>query len=280
MGFGRMAALEFAGGWQPNIGFIRAREQGGPVHIDPKIQAKAKAKATTQWALGSCVVCDSQIQGGRVMDIPQLGGKLHAECFKCNACSTALPGVSFNVHAGMPYCSSCYGAKFGTKCVACGQGITGTMMKCSLGSYHPACAVCASCNNTIGRQFSTSTGTLLCQLCSLNPSRQDSIPREALSKQKPLSSAGNSMATRPVTPSGTRSGRASSCSAPKAHARKLPKATTPAATSHLLNASPSSSKARTPVTNRGRTPAKPKLSMAGAHSLVKGFAVDLASFER
>mmetsp|Transcript_42249 Transcript_42249/g.95044 ORF Transcript_42249/g.95044 Transcript_42249/m.95044 type:complete len:423 (+) Transcript_42249:30-1298(+) len=138
--FGRMAALEFAKGWQGNPTFIRSREANGPVRMSSKVMAKAKASSSTQWALGKCQVCHQQIQGGRVVDEPQLGGKMHADCFKCQACAAPLAGGAFKVQGQQPYCTACHAEKFATRCKVCEKPITGSALKNSSGAYHPQCA--------------------------------------------------------------------------------------------------------------------------------------------
>ena len=41
----------------------------------------------------------------QVVDVAEVGGKLHAGCFKCMACATSLVGGAFKVQARQPYCT-------------------------------------------------------------------------------------------------------------------------------------------------------------------------------
>jgi len=165
--FGRMAALEFARAWRSNETFIRARLRSGPPKISEQAMAKAKAAAGTQWELGTCPLCREQIRGGKVVEVNELGGKLHASCFKCSSCSTLLAGGAFKVQAPKAYCMGCFLTRFGEKCVACGAVITGGTMRCALGAFHPECVVCTTCGRAIGKApLSTASGALECQTCA------------------------------------------------------------------------------------------------------------------
>eukprot|EP00928_Gymnodinium_smaydae_P040749 TRINITY_DN27605_c0_g1_i2.p1 TRINITY_DN27605_c0_g1~~TRINITY_DN27605_c0_g1_i2.p1 ORF type:complete len:314 (+),score=47.34 TRINITY_DN27605_c0_g1_i2:81-1022(+) len=74
--FGRMAAMEFARGWEENAMFVRSRLQSGPPRLSPEQLAKAKAAAGTAWSLGCCPICGDAIKGGKVSEVQQLGVEL------------------------------------------------------------------------------------------------------------------------------------------------------------------------------------------------------------
>eukprot|EP00931_Biecheleriopsis_adriatica_P061642 TRINITY_DN37073_c0_g1_i1.p1 TRINITY_DN37073_c0_g1~~TRINITY_DN37073_c0_g1_i1.p1 ORF type:complete len:467 (+),score=78.74 TRINITY_DN37073_c0_g1_i1:37-1437(+) len=203
--FGRMASMEFAGGWEPNIMFIRSRKLAGPVKMSDKVLAEAKARAGTQWSLGSCPICSESIKGGKVVDIPELGGKLHAACFKCTDCSCALAGGAYRVHSRKPFCKACFLKSYGDECAMCGKVIDGAMVSCSLGKIHLECLVCSSCHSPIGKNsFSTEGGVVSCQDCSAATqpgsstsqrpsSSRRSSPRPSGRASRPLASAGSAV---------------------------------------------------------------------------------------
>eukprot|EP00927_Polykrikos_kofoidii_P006759 TRINITY_DN12738_c0_g1_i1.p1 TRINITY_DN12738_c0_g1~~TRINITY_DN12738_c0_g1_i1.p1 ORF type:complete len:497 (+),score=75.93 TRINITY_DN12738_c0_g1_i1:139-1629(+) len=252
--FGKMAALEFAEGWCATDMFIRARMQSGPYQMDQKAMAKAMASAESQWSLGSCAICNQQIKGGKVVEVAQLGGKLHADCFKCSVCSTSLAGGKFKAKDRVPFCQTCFHDKHGEKCHACGEVITDGTMKCSLGVFHPQCVICNLCGKAIGKgTFSTTSGAITCNTCvaaasggrgdrSNRPGR--SSPTGALATAGGaiasstgglvLSRPGSATSGRPISssPRVTRAGtgvaksRAKSCAAmaPKQRAAPKPKA--------------------------------------------------------
>lgn len=139
--FGRMAAMEFAAGWSGDAGAIAERQRRGPATMSAEMLAKAKANVSTQWKLGACCVCREPMQGGKIMEVEALGGKLHAACFKCHACSTELKGVPFKAHERKAFCNPCYYERCGERCVACSKAIAGAMAKCSLGTFHAECFV-------------------------------------------------------------------------------------------------------------------------------------------
>eukprot|EP00438_Fugacium_kawagutii_P016148 Skav207704 [mRNA] locus=scaffold3057:245022:256726:- [translate_table: standard] len=90
--FGQMAAMEFAKGWEADPEATRVRVESGPFKMSPEAMTAAKSKAETAWSLGHCPICRESIKGGKVVDVAEVGGKLHAACFKCTACSTSLVG--------------------------------------------------------------------------------------------------------------------------------------------------------------------------------------------
>jgi len=250
--FGKMAAMEFARDWRPKEEAITKRIKDGPVTPDEKTIAKAKAAAgkaasSTAWALGTCPICKEAIRGGKVMDVEQLGGKLHAECFACNACKKALKGVPFKVHGGVPYCSSCHAEKFGEKCTACSKPITGGMIKCSLGTFCVECVVCSKCNKSIGKaKFSTEGGVMTCSSCS----------------------KGGGGAPQ--------SGRSSS---PAPGARGSPPGPGGRGASPALSARAAGAKSKAAPAPKGKAKAKPKASMGGAREQTMGIMMDYASLE-
>lgn len=63
--FGRMAALEFARGWEPTAEAVRRRVATGPVTPSKEEMEKAKAKLETAWSLGACFMCGESIKGGK-----------------------------------------------------------------------------------------------------------------------------------------------------------------------------------------------------------------------
>jgi len=165
--FGRVVALEFAQEWQPDEDAISKRVADGPVKIKAAITAQAKAKASTHWKLGNCAGCGQPIKGGRTVEVKQAGGMMHVDCFKCASCSCQLSGKPFKNDGKILYCSPCYAKQKGEVCTKCGEAITGGMMKCNLGKFHPECVVCSKCNNTIGKaKFSTTGGVITCETCA------------------------------------------------------------------------------------------------------------------
>jgi len=173
--FGRMAAMEFAKGWEPNQMFIRSRLQNGPVKISEKVLAGAKEKAETTWSLGSCAMCSEKIRGGKVVEIKELGGKLHGACFKCSKCSTSLVGGTYKVQSRSPFCTGCFLEEFGETCKACSKVIDGASVSCGLGKFHVDCLVCCTCNKSIGKApFSTAGGVINCNECAGSVSRPGS----------------------------------------------------------------------------------------------------------
>merc|ERR1712232_150875 len=158
--FGKMSAMEFAQGWQSSEIPIGERMLSGPVEVVKKEElAEAKADAKTTWKLGMCPICGEPIKGGAVVDVEKLGGKMHASCFKCTECECSLRGVPFQIHEKKPFCNPCYYAKYGEKCTACGEAMTGGMVKNALGKFHVECVICADCETHIGKgSHSTANG--------------------------------------------------------------------------------------------------------------------------
>lgn len=187
--FGAMIAIEFARGWAGDDAAMRARAAAGPVRLPERLIAAAKAKAATQWQLGNCAVCGRAILGGKVAEVPQLGGKVHMDCFRCQACGEQLSGKGFKVQGKKGYCTACHGEKFAERCAACGQAILGAMAKCGLGSFHVECLACSACGKAIGKaSFSTASGAVTCQPCSAGKAR---LPKSR------LASAGAGIARSP-----------------------------------------------------------------------------------
>jgi len=202
--FGMMAAMEFACGWEGSDMFIRARKQSGPVKLSPHTLAKAKAAASTQWALGSCAICKEPIKGGKVIESQQIGGRVHAACFNCKSCAKSLVGGTYKMHQGGCLCTECYSNQHGEKCTACGKAIAGSGMKCSLGSFHIECVVCSACGKAIGRERSAITGgAIMCQACAGSAAAMSRRPKStgALQHGKSLSAAGTFIA-KPQSPAG------------------------------------------------------------------------------
>ncbi|CAL1126311.1 unnamed protein product [Cladocopium goreaui] len=186
--FGQMAAMEFARGWEPDADAVRARVESGPFKMSAEAMAAAKSKVETAWSLGQCPICRETIKGGKVVDVAEVGGKLHAGCFKCMACATSLVGGAFKVQARQPYCKTCFYEKFGETCKACSKVITGSMVSCALGKLHLECLICSACKKSIGKaSFSTTDGAIKCQECSkAEPARKGG----ASGASKPLAGAG------------------------------------------------------------------------------------------
>lgn len=250
--FGRMAALEFARGWNGDDESIHLRLESGPPKIDAKVLAEAKSKAGTQWALGKCGICHEPIKGGKVIDVAHLGGKLHSDCFRCSGCSTSLVGVAYKVHSSTAFCTSCYFERYGEKCQQCSKVITGAMVKCSLGVLHVECVICSSCNKEIGKNpFSTSAGVIRCQSCASEASISSPSARPA------------------ITPAPKRLGARSLASAGSAIA-------TPAASSRSLAAAAKAIPG-SKVSTGPKAKAKAKISMGQAHTSLSTLGMDYSS---
>lgn len=117
--FGRMAAIEFAKSWEPKAMFIRSRLQTGPRTIDARLMSQAKQNAETQWSLGTCPVCNEAIKGGKVIEVPEMGARLHGACYKCSSCACSLlGGVERRLHRKELYCKDCFLEKHGDSCSA------------------------------------------------------------------------------------------------------------------------------------------------------------------
>lgn len=188
--FGSVAAMEFAKAWRPKSDAIQARVTSGPIKIDAAIAEKAKAAVETHWKLGRCAVCKEPIKGGRVVDVEQAGGKMHADCFKCISCGKQLSGTPFKVHGDSLYCSPCHSEKHGVVCAKCEKPIAGGMSKCALGSFHIECVVCSKCDKAIGKtKFSTAGGVMTCQSCS-SAAPKAKTKSKAKAKPKSMSAAG------------------------------------------------------------------------------------------
>jgi len=265
--FGRVAAMELATDYQDDAMFIRARERAGPVKIDPRIQAQATQAATTQWSLGACSLCKQGIKGGRVVDIPLLGGKLHADCFQCKQCATPLAGGAYKVHAGKPFCTACFGAQHGEACVACGEVITGRSLKCGLGSFHADCARCSSCGCSVGGKFSTASGAILCSGCSGIDSRSRA-PLQTAAKPKPASE-------RPLPSSRPSSRPGSRLAVAKAKGTPLSASASPKAPSPSRAKAPPAAKPKARPKGKAASPA----SLAAAGATVVGLGMDYGSLE-
>lgn len=174
--FGSMAAMEFAKRWEADVDSVRARVAAGPFKMSAEAMKDAKGKAETAWSLGLCPICRESIKGGKVVEVAEVGGKLHAACFNCTACSASLVGGVFKVQERRPFCKTCFYEKFGEKCKACDKVITGGMVSCALGKLHLECVICSACKKSIGKaSFSTADAVIKCQGCAAgeaSPSRK------------------------------------------------------------------------------------------------------------
>ncbi|KNC46421.1 paxillin [Thecamonas trahens ATCC 50062] len=72
-------------------------------------------------------------------------GKYHAKCFVCVECRGPLD-ADFHMKDGSLYCANHFNAKFGTRCAACNLFLSTQVLAAGEKKYHPACFVCASCN--------------------------------------------------------------------------------------------------------------------------------------
>merc|ERR1712151_225142 len=190
-------------------------------------------------------MCHEQIKGGRVIDVPQLGGKLHADCFKCSGCAAGLVGVAYKVENKAPYCNTCFYEQFGEKCTACSKVITDGTVKCSLGSFHVACVICATCSKVVGKDsFSTSGGVISCKGCAVEVAKAP--PRR-------VGSPGAKASPGPGVRNTTLTSVGSAIAAPKAKAK--------AAVGKV-------------VAPKGK--AKPKMSMMQAKSTAVGMTMNYA----
>jgi uncharacterized protein YkwD len=255
--FGRVVALEFARAWQGNPMFIRSRMQAGPVQMDEKVVAAAKASASTQWSLGVCLVCNEQIKGGRVVEIQQLGSKVHADCFKCCGCSASLTGGPYKFEGGALYCNSCFFGQFGEKCVACDSVIRGGKMKCAMGTFHVECVICAVCKKNVGKSsFSMEGGVITCQACATQTKRGVMAPGKAYCST--LTAAGGRIA----------SGALARAASPPARPGSAPKVAAKASTK---------AKAKPKASGLSAPRAKEKVSMTQANSTLQSLGMDYAA---
>lgn len=249
--FGRMAAMEFAKSWQPNAMFIRSRLQTGPRKIDARLVSQAKDNAETQWSLGTCPICNEAIKGGKVIEVPEIGAKLHGACYKCSSCACSLlGGVEKRLHRKELYCKDCFLEKHGDSCSACGRVIAGAMVSCALGKLHIECLICSTCNKSIGKaSFSTTGGVINCQDCSAAASG----PASRVGKSSP---PGSRPGSRPVSGRSTRLGAAGAAS---------------------IAASPKSLAARAGSKAKAKPKSAPKMSMDKAQSSTMAIAMDYAN---
>lgn len=76
--------------------------------------------------------------------INALGKHYHVGHFFCRGCSKPFgESDAFMVHDGHAYCEKDYMAKFGHKCMGCGEYITGEFIGALGGDWHKECFVCA-----------------------------------------------------------------------------------------------------------------------------------------
>lgn len=284
--YGRLAAMEFASGWHPNDLAISVRQQSGPVKVAG--QEESRRNVTTQWkVIGTCPVCKEAIRGGAVVEIEQLGGKLHKQCFNCSTCSMPLSGVPFNVHEQVPFCRPCFFEQHGEKCTACSKAMSGGMVKCALGKFHVECLVCTTCSKAIGKSpFSTQSGAITCQACAGLGQAGNAVGRRPASMGAaavPLGAVAGNNRLRSSGPSASR--LAASLSSPvqsKALARSSQGARLLGSAPQSHPESPVATRAASPagVSAAGRAAARPKArakdkpSLTQAGATVVGLGVD------
>ena len=88
-----------------------------------------------------CDYCNTPIEE---KSIEALGKHYHVGHFFCRGCSKPFDETSsFMVHDGHPYCEKDYQAKFGNKCMGCGEYITSEFVGALGGDWHKDCFVCA-----------------------------------------------------------------------------------------------------------------------------------------
>ncbi|KAI9491735.1 hypothetical protein BDB00DRAFT_766656 [Zychaea mexicana] len=98
-----------------------------------------------------CDYCGTPIEE---KSISALGKTYHVGHFFCRECGKPFDESSaFMVHEGHPYCEKDYLAKFGHKCMGCGEYITGEFLGALGGDWHKECFVCADC----GKAFESAT---------------------------------------------------------------------------------------------------------------------------
>ncbi|KAI9255645.1 hypothetical protein BDA99DRAFT_442045 [Phascolomyces articulosus] len=93
-----------------------------------------------------CDYCNTPIED---QSIEALGKFYHVGHFFCRGCSKPFDATSsFMVHDGHPYCEKDYQAKFGHKCMGCGEYIAGEIVGALGGEWHKDCFVCSDCGQS------------------------------------------------------------------------------------------------------------------------------------
>ncbi|KAI7857315.1 hypothetical protein BDC45DRAFT_436010 [Circinella umbellata] len=115
-----------------------------------------------------CDYCNTPIEE---KSIEALGKHYHVGHFFCRGCSKPFDETSsFMVHDGHPYCEKDYQAKFGNKCMGCGEYITSEFVGALGGDWHKECFVCADCGKAFeSASFYERNNKPFCEVHYKNP---------------------------------------------------------------------------------------------------------------
>lgn len=101
-----------------------------------------------------CPACGEAVIAGRDKCVDACGQRWHADHFRCAATGVLLDGEEFFERDGLPYCRDAFYEKFGERCAACGDIVTGDLLRAADRAYHPDCFVCHETGESLaGRAF-------------------------------------------------------------------------------------------------------------------------------
>ncbi|KAL3145495.1 hypothetical protein ABBQ32_003319 [Trebouxia sp. C0010 RCD-2024] len=121
------------------------------------VPAKAAASATSI-SKGSSLVCSGCGKGGWTgRSLSALGGKWHAQCWKCAGCLQVLEGP-YNTGKldNLPYHPQCFKEAFGTRCTSCQRLVDGQYVTVEGQPLHLACFRCLLCQKHIEGSYRSS----------------------------------------------------------------------------------------------------------------------------
>lgn len=92
-----------------------------------------------------------------------LGKVWHREHLVCSACKQPLDMSGFVKHRGRLYHEACYQQRFAPRCAACGEKISGNVLKALGKSWHPEHFVCTRCGRQLSGAFCEHEGKPYCE---------------------------------------------------------------------------------------------------------------------
>ncbi len=90
----------------------------------------------------------------------------HPLCFTCEGCGRPLGEHPFQSRGGKAYHPRCFQERFGVRCAACGQFISGQTTTALNQSWHPQCFTCGGCGKPIvHKTFPVKDGKAWHEIC-------------------------------------------------------------------------------------------------------------------
>jgi len=251
--------------------------------LDPELYTEGKLghllcpkHAASQSSGFNCGKCFEPIVSGIVFELE--GARYHHTCLVCRVCNVALGNAADRIVRMTPptapahllhsfWCETHFANQFGTKCVACGEGIIGTVIMFRDLPRHQHCIVCQVCKVGLTPEtIAEHDGILYCLThYGMDPKpRADAVVASAPKKDAPADRLVANAPRRPPPskpkPSPTQPSTSTSVPDTSSPQRAQQTATSPTAATPPLASSHSPS--------HTRTPSSPASSRVNTHTAV------------